>query len=592
MSAQSYVEEGPQCSAIHQSLAPSAKDGRVGGTWGRNAVHERTHSAGGVGDAVSGDQAGFDPEAVMQQVRAEVARRRVMTEHGSVPDATPTSGEPWHPAAPRLPDKDQYRLADFLVFDDEDFVDVAYRKLLRRPAIDDGSRDYVGALRGGAVSKVEVLGSIRFSDEGRRNSVHVDGLLLPYKLNQWRRKRIVGWFIGMGMAVVRLPRLAWHLQHIEAAAAHESHALGRLLNRRLPEMEAARTSADAIVDRLHSDVARLAREQQTYADAQSSSSVMLEKRLDAQNAVLAALQARLDGQDETSVAVRTQLTSLQTAVDGQHASFAVLKDRVLEEQRRSRIMMERLAAFLEASARQARNETGGEESAPDARYAAFEDAFRGQRSEIKQRVAHYLGTLSAAGIEPNVDNVVLDLGSGRGEWLEVLAEHGYRARGVDLDRGMLAASAKLGHDVIEADALDFLRVQDEDTFSAITAMHLVEHVPNSVLIELLDQTLRVLRPGGVLILETPNPENVLVGACTFYLDPTHRNPIPPLLLQWMVQSRGFQDASIERLTEHRGAPALQRVADEVPGADQINQMVDWFTAAQDYAVIARKPATS
>lgn len=502
----------------------------------------------------TGGAAGFDPDAVMRRVRAELARRGVAT--GSVADAEADSAdllERWRPAAPRLSDKEQFVLADFLGFDDADFVDVAYRKLLWRPAGDGGSRAYLEALRGGAVSKVEILGRIRFSDEGRQRAVHVDGLLLPYKLHRWRRLPVVGFLLGLAMAVGRLPRLAWHLQRLEATAARESHEIGRLLNRRSSELQALQLRADEAQDQL---------------------------------------RQHIDGvEDEMCEVLAKSDRAQQLRLDAQDVTIGELRGRVDDRQRRLRNMLERLTVFLDVSARQARDgdAKAGSESEPERQYAAFEDAFRGARGEIKLRVAHYLETLVAAGIKPGDTDAVLDLGSGRGEWLEVLAEHGYRGLGVDLNPGMLKASQDRGHDVVEANALDYLRAQDDNRFAAVTAMHLVEHIPHAALIELLDQALRVLRPGGVLILETPNPENVLVGACYFYMDPTHRNPIPPLLLQWTVQARGFEGAAIERLSEHRGPPSLVPVPDDVAGAAQINQMVAWFTASPDYAVIARKP---
>nr|MDQ2971762.1 class I SAM-dependent methyltransferase [Pseudomonadota bacterium] len=128
----------------------------------------------------------------------------------------------------------------------------------------------------------------------------------------------------------------------------------------------------------------------------------------------------------------------------------------------------------------------------------------------------------------------------------------------------------------------------EASVAAITSMHLVEHLPHETLLHLLDEARRVLQSGGVLILETPNPENILVGACTFYTDPTHVRPIPPTLLQWLLKSRGFEEPAIERLTENRAVPDLSPVSSDTPGAEQINQMIEWFTAPPDYAVIARK----
>lgn len=551
-------------------------------------------------DPWSGDSS-IDPDAIMRRVRAEIARRHAADVgvahpvHGSAMELK-GSGARWHPAAPRLPDKDQYVLADFLGFDDEDFVEVAYSKLLRRPANDAGSREYLDALRNGVIGKVEVLGLIRFSEEGRRSAVHVDGLLLPYKLHQWRRKRVVGWFIGMAMAIARLPRMASHLQRLEATAARESHAIGHLLNFRLEGVQTSLSRLIEAVDHQDSALGRLANEQQRGIEEHDARLAALRDRADAHDAALATSKARLDGLDAALVARKAlidahgaALAGLQAGVERQNASFAELRGHVLDEQRRLRIMMDRLAVFLDTMTTKGHQGNQGYAHPPERQYVAFEDAFRGERGEIKKRAEHYLKTLTAAGIQSNGGEVILDLGCGRGEWLEVLAENGYRGRGVDLDEGMLAASSEMKLDVVKASALDYLRVQDGGSFAAITAMHLVEHIAHSALIELLDEVLRVLRPGGVLILETPNPENVLVGSCMFYMDPTHLHPIPPLLLQWVVQARGFEQVAIERLSDHRGEPALTPVPGSVPGAAQINQMVAWFTAPPDYAVIASKP---
>jgi O-antigen chain-terminating methyltransferase len=312
---------------------------------------------------------------------------------------------------------------------------------------------------------------------------------------------------------------------------------------------------------------------------------------------LAALDAELCALTEslrTSNAERVQeRDSVASRMVTHEAALANLTDHARGDQRRVYAMLERLTVFLDAASRresQANDVDGSVTPAPalEAQYASFESTFRGARDEIKARAAHYLGSLATAGIQPGDPDPVLDLGSGRGELLEVLVEHGYRARGVDLNRGMLQESMDRGHDVVEADALGYLRIQPSDSVAAITSLHMVEHIPNAILNQLLDEALRVLRPGGMLILETPNPENVLVGSCMFYMDPTHLHPIPPALLQWTVQARGFEQAVIERLTEHRGTPELQPVSDQVPGAAQINQMVAWFTAPPDYAVIARK----
>lgn len=512
----------------------------------------------------------LDVDAVMSRVRREMAKRGAATEGWFDPVDETITGAHWRPAASRLPDRDQFALADFLRFDDEDFVDVAYRTLLRRPANDEGSRSYLDALRHGAVSKIEVLGSIRFSDEGRRQSVHVDGLLLPYKLHRWRRLPVVGWFLGMGMAVARLPRLALRLQGMEASAAHETQMLGRWVN--LVDAAVAKRLLRA-EDELHA----------------------LRNEFDEVGRAFKAATAKLEAHEaeihESNVRHETRLHESNIRHE---AALASLNERVRKDQRSLRGTLDRLTVFLDMTMRQHADGTELREGAQaqEQQYASFENSFRGERDQIKDRVMFYLGPLAKAGIEPGGnDDVILDLGSGRGEWLEVLAERGYCGRGVDLNREMVKESQTRGQEVIEADVLGYLKAQDSDSFAAISSMHLVEHLPHATLVQLLDEALRVLRPGGILILETPNPENVRVGSCMFYMDPTHLNPIPPLLLQWLVQAHGFEQATIERLSEHRGEPDLVPVSNDVPGAPQINQMIEWFTMPPDYAVIARKPSS-
>ena len=119
-------------------------------------------------------------------------------------------------------------------------------------------------------------------------------------------------------------------------------------------------------------------------------------------------------------------------------------------------------------------------------------------------------------------------------------------------------------------------------------MHLVEHLPFERVIALLDEIRRVLRSGGLVLLETPNPENLSVGVCNFYMDPTHRNPLPPEALRWIVEARGFMGARIERLTVARELNAPPLLPDDVPGAASVNVLLASLRVAPDYAIIARK----
>ena len=113
---------------------------------------------------------------------------------------------------------------------------------------------------------------------------------------------------------------------------------------------------------------------------------------------------------------------------------------------------------------------------------------------------------------------------------------------------------------------------------------MVEHMPFDAILTLIDQALRVLKRGGVIILETPNPANVLVGAYTFHFDPTHLKPLPSQMLRFCVEARGFCDVQVRELHPY---PEVLLLPDDATGvASRINQL---FYGPQDYAVIGRKP---
>jgi len=219
----------------------------------------------------------------------------------------------------------------------------------------------------------------------------------------------------------------------------------------------------------------------------------------------------------------------------------------------------------------------------DALYEQFEDTFRGKRELIKERQQVYLPCLREAQAG-SISAPVLDLGCGRGEWLELLADHHLAAGGVDSNPGMVERCRALGIDVTLGDALNHLRGLADGSLGAVTSFHMVEHMPFEIVIALLDEALRVLRTGGVLILETPNPQNVLVGSNTFWLDPTHVKPIPSPTLRFFVEARGFRGVEIWNLQPNTAAVRLPE--DPAGIGTRLN---DYLYGPQDYGIIARRP---
>jgi len=212
-------------------------------------------------------------------------------------------------------------------------------------------------------------------------------------------------------------------------------------------------------------------------------------------------------------------------------------------------------------------------------YKAFEDKYRGTRELIKSRVAAYLPfVLPLKEIYPQ--GLGLDIGCGRGEWLELLKENDISVVGVDLDEGMLKKCYELKLDVTLGDGIERLKSEADESLVFISAFHVVEHITFDALQSLIEEAHRVLKPGGILILETPNPENIKVATERFYLDPTHINPIPSMLLSFLPEFYGYERAKILRLQEDKALASQEniRLHDVLCGV------------SPDYGVIAQKKA--
>lgn len=223
--------------------------------------------------------------------------------------------------------------------------------------------------------------------------------------------------------------------------------------------------------------------------------------------------------------------------------------------------------------------------------ATFEDKFRGSPVEICRRLSTYLPLLEETGLR-EIGLPLLDLGSGRGEWLQLLAEHEYLAAGIDANEAAVSRSRTAGLDVAQGDVFDDLRQRPDGSVSGVTAFQVVEHLDPRRLGELLRQIHRVLASGGLTILETPNPENITVGTVSFHLDPEHVKPIPPALLEFHAHRAGFARVWIARVNRELQEPSLLEVPDDVPGALEMNALVyavnGLLFAAPDYALVAFK----
>jgi O-antigen chain-terminating methyltransferase len=288
-----------------------------------------------------------------------------------------------------------------------------------------------------------------------------------------------------------------------------------------------------------------------------------------------ALSARID---EVAGCLRSDLDSRVIAAE---AIAEQSRRDIADQQRRIGLMLNALNAVKALGHGVPASVEAADDHAMDALYVAFEDRFRGTRATIKQRQRIYLPHLHGAGAGTK-DRPVLDIGAGRGEFLELLCEEGLQCVGVDSNQTMVSVCHDAGLDCVQGDALAWLAARADRSLGAITGFHIIEHLPFKVMVRIIDEALRVLVPGGLLILETPNPANLLTASRWFYLDPTHRNPLPGEMVAMIAEARGFPYPEILE---------LHPMAARFPGSDrQLTGALDRiFYGPQDYALIARKP---
>jgi len=226
-------------------------------------------------------------------------------------------------------------------------------------------------------------------------------------------------------------------------------------------------------------------------------------------------------------------------------------------------------------------------------YLELERRHRGTEAEIGDRIVPYLAALAGRG-------AVLDLGCGRGEALELLRERGIPARGVDSNAEMVARCREKGLEAERADLFEALAAAAEGSLGGVISFHVVEHLPPAALDRLLRLAWRALVPGGVLVLETPSPLSLVVGARNFWLDPTHLRPVHPEALRLALEMAGFEPVdqvgrqpfgASERLPEIDldGLSEGERLL-----ADRVNRLRDALDELlyghQDYGMVGHKPA--
>ena len=239
----------------------------------------------------------------------------------------------------------------------------------------------------------------------------------------------------------------------------------------------------------------------------------------------------------------------------------------------------------------------GSAGASGFKYVAFEDCYRGSVHDIRGRFVDYVPLFEACA-------PVLDLGCGRGEFLQLLRERGIPARGVDANREMVAICRAQGLEAEEGDALACLDGLPAGSLGGLFGAQVVEHMEPAYLLRLLDAACAALRPGGVLVLETINPACWVAFFESYIRDPTHVRPLHPDTLKFLLIASGFGEVDVRFRSPVAAEAKLQGVAEPVdaasPVARELAAIVSAFNANvqrlnerlfthMDYAVVGHRP---
>lgn len=221
-------------------------------------------------------------------------------------------------------------------------------------------------------------------------------------------------------------------------------------------------------------------------------------------------------------------------------------------------------------------------------YVRFEQRFRGSEQQIRDRLRVYFPYFQG-------QDGVVDLGCGRGEFLQMLGEAGVAATGVDIDPEMVEACRAKGLAGAHGDLLDYLEGLADGSLGGIFSAQVAEHLPAERVARLVTVAHRKLRPEASLVVETLNPESLFVLYRWFWMDPTHVRLIHPETLKFLFESAGFRDVTIRFAPAPEGPlpiPALELDGCAPEAVRRFNLATDYLNkllyGSQDYAVAGRK----
>jgi len=444
---------------------------------------------------------------------------------------------------------------ELLAFQDKEFISYSYKKILQREVDPEGLEYYLHLLRSGKKTRGEIIAALRYSQEGKKHHVNIKGLSFRLPFYFLYKIPIIGYVSKILVFFLSAPKYMQRYNIMENQIFLTQQSIVQTQKKLKEEIKELDKN---IRQDIQEEIKKLEQE-----------IIIKEKNL----------QEEIE---KLSISFNLHKEWINKEIKLYLEDIKLAQKTVYNSKQSITKLLNRLETLSvnNVNSISLKNIKEEKEQLFNDLYLSFENYFRGDEEKIKQRQKVYLPFIKESLEE---DDLVIDIGCGRGEWLSLLQENNIKAKGVELNKLAVEILHKKGLDVVNKDALSFLSSLKDNSIGAISAFHLVEHLEFFDLVEFLQEVYRVLKKGGILILETPNPENILVGSCSFYVDPTHKNPIPSQTLEFLVKHQGFKKVKIQKLN-----PLKAPVFPNIENAEDINLLIARLATEQDYAVIGYK----
>lgn len=391
--------------------------------------------------------------------------------------------------------KEVYEYADFSNYHDEEFVRNCYRGLLKREPDIAGLSHYVQQLRSGEKNKSEIISFLRYSKEGKSRNVKLLGSKKRYLIVLMNKIPILGYIFKWFTTFLTLPRLIKRLNAYENFT-YQLHL--KNIDNELKLQNALNQKADKV-------------NMQNIQDSFTSLNAFVNTKAD---------------KTELESSTNSLIAEIETKADKTNYNF---KETYKEE-----------VSFLNVALKELKHPLSDFENYKknDLYYLLFENVFY-NHDVVKNKQKVYLPYIQ----EIKAKSLPwLDIGCGRGEFLNILKSNDIDCKGVEINTLEYDILVKNGFNVVNQDAVSLLS-KTKNKFLGISALQVIEHLDYNYLHEMLKLSFEKIEDGGMIILETINPRNVL-GLANFYMDETHKRPIPAEMVAFLLEWYGFKNVVI------------------------------------------------